>query len=507
MAATHLYYIDGRLVLGPSDATGARSKGTSSQFEVWRCDMGLVGAHGNDHHAPEIPRRVLTMDDIVRIATYRDRKPDHQAKVVALAYHQLANELALHLGTDVNTFYSFATWGSKAVGEQLDLTRRSPFWTDVCERLKVPKRFRRPLRRLALTLLGDSFQLGLSLANRAVFLETASLGADLWREAGDHRWQVRTSTSRERASLDLLPDGRLPADVRRPAFLSSLLGPAKDDYLDKVVRLLTEARHTDDPALRAELILGANVALVAYEQSRCQPLLQLVFYRPMRWLFRVSWRSLRSRLTGQGFRRFWIYTARHADQPPLVRWAERTWATIYTKHVMSMRTPAGTVRLGKPMRPPRGVDPDLLRAPIRHPEVRRLVECFVPDPERATAGVTNWLDYRERMRYIVTYFRVYHTAPELLDPPFTPPIADALEADMWKGDPPRPLKEWYETKVAAYKTKTERRGVRGFILRRLYRSPIVVDPDAAELADLDLMDFISERRLDDRTEHEPPSER
>src|SRR5918992_133733 len=254
-------------------------------------------------------------------------------------------------------------------------------------------------------------------------------------------------------------------------------------------------------------IFGANVALVAYEQSRCQPLLQLVFYRPMRWLFRVSWRSLRSRLTGRGFRRFWIYTARHADQPPLVRWAERTWATIYTKHVMSMRTPAGTVRLGKPMRPPRGVDPDLLRAPIRHPEVRRLVECFVPDPERATAGVTNWLDYRERMRYIVTYFRVYHTAPELLDPPFTPPIADALEADMWKGDPPRPLKEWYETKVAAYKTKIERRGVRGFILRRLYRSPIVVDPDAAELADLDLMDFISERRLDDRTEHEPPSER
>jgi hypothetical protein len=206
--------------------------------------------------------------------------------------------------------------------------------------------------------------------------------------------------------------------------------------------------------------------------------------------------------TGRRFRRFWIYTAPHASQPAPVRWAERTWATVYTKHVMSMRTPAGTVRLGKPLLPPPGVDPDLIRAPIRHPEVRRLVERFVPDPERATAAVTNWLDYRERMRYIVTYFRMYHTVPQLREAPFAPPLADALEADMWKGDVPRPLKEWYETKIEAYRTRTGRPGVRGFILRRLYRSPIVVDPDAADLVDLDLTDFITERPVMIGVDHE-----
>jgi hypothetical protein len=454
--------------------------------------MGLAHAHEDEHDAPEI-RRALTMDDVVRIAIYKDRSPDHEAKVVALGYHQLATDLGVHLGKDVNTFYSFATWGSKAVGEQLDLTHRSPFWTDVCDRLKVPKRFRRPLRRLALMLLGDSFQLGLSLANRAVFLETASLGADLWRTTGDYRWQVRTSPSRERPFHDVLADGRLPVEVRRPAFLTGLLGPAKEEYLDAVVRLLTEAKHTDDPARRAELVLGANVALVAYEQSRCQPVLQLVFYRPVRWMFRVSWRSLRSRLTGRDFRRFWIYTAPHHSQPAIVRWAERVWATLYTKHVMSMRTPLGTARLGKPLRPPYGVDADLIRVPIQHPEVRRLVDRFVPDKERATAGVTDWLDYRERMRYIVTYFRLYHTASELLDPPFAPPTADALEADMWRGEVPPPVKEWYEKKIEVHERRTARRGVRGFILRRLYRSPVACDPDAAELADLDLKEFISER--------------
>ncbi|HEX6467709.1 MAG TPA: hypothetical protein VF069_01340 [Streptosporangiaceae bacterium] len=454
--------------------------------------MGLVRAQEDHHDSPET-HRALTTDDVVRIATFRDRDPDREAKVVALGYHQLAMDLAAHLGRDVNTFYSFATWGSKAVGEQLDLTRRSAFWTDVCDRLRVPHRFRRPLRRLALTLLGDSFQLGLSLANRAIFLETASLGADLWRDACDYRLQVRTPSSRERRSHDVLADGGLPVEVRRPAFLSSLLGPAKEDYLDIVVRLLTEAKDTRDPARRAELVLGANVALVAYEQSRCQPLLQLVFYRPVRWLLRVSWRSLRSRLTGRRFRRFWIYTTPHYSQPAPVRWAERVWATIYTKHVMFMRTPVGVVRLGRPLRPPQGVDPDLMRTPIKHPEVRRLVDRFVPDPERATAGVTNWLDYRERMRYIVTFFRMYHTAPQLLEPPFAPPLSGALEADLWRGPIPRPVEEWYEKKVEAFERKAARRGVRGFILRQVYRSPVAIDPDAADLAGLDLEDYISER--------------
>jgi hypothetical protein len=456
--------------------------------------MALTHARENGHDSPRT-RRTLTMDDVVRIATYKDRSPAHEAKVVALGYHQLAMDLATHLGRDVNTFYSFATWGSKAVGEQLDLTHRSAFWTDVCDRLKVPSRLRRPLRPLALKLLGDSFQLGLALANRAIFLETASLGADLWRDAGDYRLHVRTLPRGERPSHHDLADGRLPVDARRPAFLTSLLGPAKEHHLDTVVRLLTEAKHTCDAARRSELILGANVALVAYEQSRCQPLLQLVFYRPVRWLLRVSWRSLRGRLTRRPFRRMWIYTAPHDSQPPLVRWAERVWATFYTKHLMSMRTPVGTVRLGKPLRPPYGIEANLILAPIQHPEVRQLVERFIPDTERATAGVTNWLDYRERMRYIVTFFRAYHAAPQLLDPPFTPPLADALDADLWRGEVPPPLKEWHEKKIEAHRKRTERRGVRGFILRQIYRSPIDFDPDAADLAHLDLKDFISERPL------------
>jgi len=438
------------------------------------------------------------MKDVVRIATYKDRSPSHEAKVVAVGYHQLAADLADQLGESVNTFYCYATWGSKAVGEQLDMTRRSPFWTDICDRLKVPSRYRRPLRLLALTVLGASYQMGLALANRAIFLETGSLGADLWRDDGDYRWQVRASSNGKgpgRSYHHVLADDALSAEARRPAFLSSLLGPAKDEYLDTVVRLLTEAKHTNDAARRAELILGANVALVAYEQSRCQRLLDLVFYRPVRWALRVSWRSLWSVLTRRPHRRFWIYTAPHDRQPWLVRWTEKSWATIYTKYLMSMRTPVGTIRLGKPMRRPDGIDADLVWAPIQHPEVRGLVDRFVPDEERATEGVANWLDYKERMRYIVAYFRMYHAVHALYDSPFEPQVMSVLEADLWRGEVPEPVAEWYEKKVDRYERRAARRGMRGMIVRRLYRSPLVCDPDAAELVDLDLRDFIGERPL------------
>jgi hypothetical protein len=457
-------------------------------------------AEGHDGRTRD-PRRALTMEDVVRIATYKDRSPSHEAKVVAVSYHQLATDLAGELGKDDNTFYCYATWGSKAVSEQLDLTQRSPFWTDVCDRLRVPARYRRPFRLLALALLGPSYQLGLALANRAILLETGSVGADLWR-GGDYRLQVRASSRGERTVGDgaarrpyheVLADDDAPAEVRRPAFLSSLLGPAKEEYLDMVVRLLTEAKGTDDPELRAELILGANVALVAYEQSRCQRLLDLVFYRPVRWSLRVSWRSLWSLLTRRPRRRFWIYSAPHDSQPRFVRWAERGWAKFYTKYLMSMRTPLGTIRLGKPLPVPDGIDAGRLWAPIRHPEVRRLVERFVSDGERANEGVVDWLDYRERMRYIVAYFRMYQAVPALFDHPFDAPLVDLLEADMWRGEVPDPVAEWYEKRVETYERKAARGGMRGAIFRQVYRSPLVCDPDAAELVDLDLRDFISAR--------------
>ncbi|MEU5880476.1 hypothetical protein [Spirillospora sp. NPDC047279] len=428
---------------------------------------------------PSCLYRPLTVDDVVRVAVHPDRRPTHQAKVIAFAYHRLAHDLARHLGRDVNNWYCYAVWASKAVGENLDLTRESLFLKDVGTRLNVPDRLRRPFRRTLLALLGPSYQLALALANRAIFLEMGSLAAELWGAGEDYSIRVR--------------EARRP--VRRPEILSSLLAPAEEDLLDIVVRLYTKARNTADPAGRAELVLGANVALVAYEQQRAQRLLELILNRPPRWVLQASWRWVWSAVTRRPFRRLAIYTAPHADQPWPVRKAERRWARFYTHRLMVMRTPLGRIQLGRPLPPPAGVDPETAWAPIRDPEVRALVERFLPaDFERATAGVGNWLRFEDRMRFIVAYFRMYSAVPGLFDPPFGRAALDELVDEMNEGRSPEPLREWRQREDER-RHGGPARGVRGLIVRQLYRSPFHSDPDAAELAGLDLEAYAHRRPL------------
>jgi hypothetical protein len=467
----------------------------------------------NGNAGDPVDPRPLTVDDVVRIATYQDRSPTREAMVVAFCYHRLAAELARKVGSEVNSWYCHAAWGSKAVGERLDLTKDSPFLSEIGCRLRVPGPLSRPFRTLVITLLGPSYQLGLALANRAIFLETGSLAADLWGNGRDFCLLVTPDAARpeerqtelpagsaerpegqaERPYYDVLADRALPDEERRPAFVSSLLAPADDTYLDRVVHLLGEAAETDDPALRAELILGANVALVAYEQQRVQRLLELVVYRPPRWLLRICGRSLWSVLTRRPFPRFWLYTTPHERQPRWVRWIEGRWAKFYTRFLLSMRTPVSAIRLGKPLLPPAGVDAGAVVAPIRHAAVRELVEGFVPDPERALAGVSNWLDYHDRMRFIVGYFRMYHPVQELFACPFDPPAVHELAAEAELGEVPEPFRQWYQKKVDRYSERATRRGVRGALVRQLYRSPVDCDPDAVVLAGLDLNDFLDKK--------------
>lgn len=100
------------------------------------------------------------------------------------------------------------------------------------------------------------------------------------------------------------------------------------------------------------------------------------------------------------------------------------------------------------------------------------------------------------MRFIVGYFRTYQHVHAFFDPPFDPPASEELAREMAEGEIPQPeYSEWLRKKVERYEERTRRRGVRGLMVRVLYRSPVAADPDAAELAQLDLGDLFEERRL------------
>ncbi|GAA3237824.1 hypothetical protein [Nonomuraea helvata] len=407
----------------------------------------------------------MTADDVLRIAAYKDRSPALEAMVIAYSYHRVAGDLAQHLGKDANNWYCYATWTSKAVGESLDLGPDSPFIMDFSRKMRVPHRFKRVFRAVLLTLLGPSYQLGLALANRAIFLETASLAVNLWNDSPDRYLRVSPES-------DLTPTP--------PEFLTELLAEADDRYLKDAAQLLVEARQATDPEARAELMFGASIALSAYEQARAQKALELVLYRPVRWLTRVSWRSLRSLVTRRPFPRFRLYAARHEDQPWLTRWLEKQWSSLYTRHLFAVKTPLSDVKVGRPLTAPAGVDMAKVWAPIQNEKVRKLAEAFITeDQEASTAGVTDWVSYPDRMRFIVSYFRVYQHVAALYDVPFAKDVADGLAEEMRRGLVPQ-----------AVSGMLARGG------RRVYRYPAESDPDAYEMAHFDFEPFLEAIQLD-----------
>ncbi|MER7365289.1 hypothetical protein [Nonomuraea wenchangensis] len=413
-----------------------------------------------------MPETRMTADDVLRIAAYQDRSPALEAMVIAYAYHRVAGDLSEYLGQACNNWYCYATWTSKAVGESLDLTPDSPFIEDFGRRLRVPRRLRRLFRATLLTLLGPSYQLGLALANRAIFLETASLAVNLWRN------DTPDGFLRVSPESDLTPTP--------PEFLAGLLEPADPRYLRDAAQLLLEAREASDPEVRAELMFGANVALSAYEQKRAQRALELVLYRPVRWLTRGSWRSLRALVTRRPYAPFPLYSARHEDQPWLTRKLEELWAGLYTRHLFAVRTPLSDIRVGRPLTAPDGVDLDQAWAPIQDERVRKLAEEFITeDREAATAGVDNWVSYPDRMRFIVSYFRVYQTVAALYGVPFDQKLAAGLAEEMRLGLVPDAIGEMFDRDPSLP-------GIR----RRLYRYPSESDADAFEMAHFDFEPFL-----------------
>jgi hypothetical protein len=426
----------------------------------------------------------LSPDDVLRVASYRDRAPSRQAMVIAHAYHRLAADLAGRVGRREANWFAYATWSSKAIAGALDLSDGSPFLARLAGRLGLPAWSRRPFRALTLRLLGPSYQLGLALGNRTIFLETGSLVTGLWRGetlAGDP------------AALRVPRPG--DAIEVRPSFISELVAPADEKHLDSVAALLTRAADTADPGARAELILGASIAMSAYEQARAQKALELVVYRPVRWMMRASWRSLLSALTNRPFHRLGLYTEPHENVPWPVRTVEAWWARLYTRFLGTLDTPISSIRLSRPLRPPPGRVPGEL-APIKDAAVRELAEMFVPDPSKAMDGVADWLDYPERMRFIVGYFRLYIAVPEMFDQPYAPPLSDELEAELTAGTVPEPESEWFREKVdRRYGERAGRRGLRGWVVRRFYRSPLAYDPDAVELAGIELSEIASPRAV------------
>ena len=337
------------------------------------------------------PTVALDADAVLRIAANPERSFSREADVIAYAYHQLALTLAQKVGHRDANWFSFATWVSKAIGQSLNLSPTSSLWGHLAQRLHVPRPLQQIFRRVLIWLLGGSYLRGLSLANRSIFLEMGTFAADLWSPQPRDGYKVE------------------PHEQPAREFISSLLAEADPEYLVTAKRLLSEAKSTDNDLLRSELLLGANMALSAYEQARAQKVLEFVIYRPVRWLLRVSWRSALHWLTPwRPFHRFPLYAESHGQQSRPVRALEELVGAKPTLST-SLRSKLRTARSVSALRCPSHRSSTHRQIPPPSPERTRgqkglLVE-FAGSSVRGRLYCppgTGWA-FEERMRFIACY--------------------------------------------------------------------------------------------------------
>src|SRR5262245_2118809 len=284
------------------------------------------------------PHQESLIDEIIAIASDEYRTPADEADVIARTYHRLCVALAGEGGVgyeDLN-WAGFAKWSSKAIGVSLRLENRSPFWKRTLKAFRVPSLLGPPVRAITRWLLGGAYGRGLTLANRAIFLEIATVYANVL-------------------------DDKSNAEVWRSATFdtSVLAGSADPGLLRMGADLLELAMKETDRSRRSELVLGASVALSVYEQARVQPCLEFVAYRPVRWLLRVSWRMPLA-LIGRPPCRYDIYTQPHLAQPRLVTWLEERWARLYSR-VLVVDLPTEPLRMALDLNPPGSFRPALER--------------------------------------------------------------------------------------------------------------------------------------------------
>jgi hypothetical protein len=222
------------------------------------------------------------------------------------------------------------------------------------------------------------------------------------------------------------------------AFCATLRpGPPPDgqEYLRQAFASNYAALFAADPKVRAERLLFANVAIGLHEQTRLQPEIVEALDAPV-----IDPRDLTKRLLAVLFRypswvmAPWAYLRRLVGRPLLVETAvDRTVVRvrglahqIVTDHLMTLALPGGAyLRLGHDLR---ANYPAALQH-IADPDLRALLAAVDPTPDSVReTGAVDWGDLQERLHFIADMFRCYQETPLLLEPPFTPAQANALQA-------------------------------------------------------------------------------
>jgi len=203
--------------------------------------------------------------------------------------------------------------------------------------------------------------------------------------------------------------------------------PDGQQYLKQAFTNYYQAIFEQDPQLRTELQLLANLEIGFHEQTRLQPEIAAslnaafaankevvrrkitdAFFPPDSWLARIRLAYLK--ITGQTSRL-------DAAIDKLLDRLQGIVREQLTTHLMTLTLPPDVrLSLGKDLNRPY---PDALLR-LSCASLLALLSEIDPTPDSVSqSGAIDWADLRERIHFIAELFRCYHIDPVLYDPAFT----------------------------------------------------------------------------------------
>jgi hypothetical protein len=423
---------------------------------------------------------IISPDDVRRVVALDDHSVLRNL-LITQGYHDLSKAIAARTGGADMNWCTLGSWASKTAGAFI----RGD---------EVPAVFRRwldgpgPHREMIddahreLQLGGDAATVVLvdivrdiirdivhdcstyiATGNRVVYAEFAQCYADFHDGLGGDRspdpdklaaFQLRyRDGDPEPDAVERRPDRTLVSQQRG--------GQAR---LREMVGCLYRAMFEADPKRRAEEILLANALGGLHEQTRLQTYIVGGLDAPIidtlvAWGHRHVDRDIAS-----GVERGELPCAINAMIPRLGHLIERAWQVFSTDLLMTLTLPDGVLHLGRPLpQDPGGPlfppalqtidDPALAAVLDRYGALdvqaehsafdwlRDQIRALLGLPrerhdELADVGAVDWASFDQRMRFILTLFRMRQQDPHLFQQPFT----DPMRAAMFEGRvPPGPL--------------------------------------------------------------------
>jgi hypothetical protein len=372
-----------------------------------------------------------TVLDVARIGAIRNRVIRNLE--ITACYADLSAALQVRTGRRAD-WCTFATWASRQAGSTI---RGEDLLDRLARRLRLQGRLLAPLQSLSRLLLRKGvFEPHTRLGRAVAEIHTPFDAFERASEAvAEGNLRVFEEIGREFARFL----AEVPADARADSepFLAFAAGlrpggpPEGQQLLRDAFTHYQEQRHEQDPAVRAALILLANLKIGLHEQTRLQPQIAAAMDAPLTTVKDLGARVLHACFPSS--RRWPVFLQRPAGS--VIGWAAMhvrravigVTREVITEAMMVLALPGGVLSLGRNLDAP--LPPVFAGAP--HPSLAPLVEEFDPcAPGTSSCGADDWCDLRQRMHYILHLFRAYAEERSLFDAPFTPDQVSSFRAGV-----------------------------------------------------------------------------